>query len=78
MNYAAFLAGALRGGTHVHVFSPDNSRLSFTYNDHVMHEYDSALDLRNVAIAIPYHTINVGTLGQKNINVSIMAIIIVS
>ena len=31
-----FLARALRGGTHVHVFSPDNTRLSFTYNDHVM------------------------------------------
>lgn len=60
-----FLAGALRGGTHVHVFSPDNSRLSFTYNDHVMHECDPALDLRNVAIAIPYHAINVGILGHK-------------
>lgn len=60
-----FLAGALRGGTHVHVFSSDNSRLSFTYNDHVMHECDPALDLRNVAIAIPYYVINVGIAGQK-------------
>lgn len=32
-----YTAGA-RGGTHVHVFSPDATRLSFTYNDHVMHE----------------------------------------
>ncbi|AOM41950.1 DUF3748 domain-containing protein [Xenorhabdus hominickii] len=48
-----YTAGALRGGTHVHVFSPDGSRLSFTYNDHVMHELDPTLDLRNVAVAVP-------------------------
>jgi hypothetical protein len=49
-----FTPGALRGGSHVHVWSPDGSRLSFTYNDHVMHEYDAAKDLRNVGIALPY------------------------
>jgi hypothetical protein len=47
-----FTAGALRGGTHVHVFSPDGSRLSFTYNDHVLHELSPALDLRNVGVAL--------------------------
>jgi hypothetical protein len=54
-----YTAGALRGGTHVHVFSPDATRLSFTYNDHVMHEKDVALDQRNVGIAIPLHAVNV-------------------
>nr|WP_113865653.1 DUF3748 domain-containing protein [Brenneria salicis]NMN89989.1 Periplasmic component of the Tol biopolymer transport system [Brenneria salicis ATCC 15712 = DSM 30166]RBP64367.1 WD40 repeat protein [Brenneria salicis ATCC 15712 = DSM 30166]RLM31416.1 biopolymer transporter Tol [Brenneria salicis ATCC 15712 = DSM 30166] len=48
-----YQAGALRGGTHVHVFSPDASRVSFTYNDHVLHEIDPALDLRNVGVAVP-------------------------
>nr|CBX82576.1 Uncharacterized protein yidR [Erwinia amylovora ATCC BAA-2158] len=52
-----FTAGALRGGSHVHVFSPDGSRLSFTYNDHVMHEWDARQDLRNVAIALPLHAV---------------------
>ncbi|MEG3133518.1 DUF3748 domain-containing protein [Rouxiella sp. T17] len=47
-----YTAGALRGGSHVHVFSPDGSRVSFTYNDHVMHEYDVAQDLRNVGVAL--------------------------
>jgi len=47
-----FTDGALRGGSHVHVFSPDGSRLSFTYNDHLMHELDIAQDLRNVGIAL--------------------------
>jgi len=52
-----FTAGALRGGSHVHVFSPDGSRLSFTYNDHVMHEWDTAQDLRNVGVAVPLHAV---------------------
>lgn len=49
-----FTPGALRGGSHVHVWSPDGSRLSFTYNDHVLHERDPALDLRNIGVALPY------------------------
>ncbi len=52
-----FTPGALRGGTHVHVFSPDGTRLSFTYNDHVMHEWDSKEDLRNVGVAVPLHPV---------------------
>lgn len=48
-----FTPGALRGGTHVHVWSPDGSRLSFTYNDAVLHEYDIRLDQRNIGIALP-------------------------
>ena len=49
-----FTPGALRGGSHVHVFSPDGAWLSFTYNDHVMHELDPKLDLRNVGVALPF------------------------
>lgn len=49
---APFTPGALRGGTHVHVFSPDGSRLSFTYNDHVLRELNPALDQRNVGVAL--------------------------
>ncbi|WP_145509323.1 DUF3748 domain-containing protein [Yersinia alsatica] len=51
---APYTAGALRGGSHVHVFSPDGSRLSFTYNDHVLHERDC----RNVGVAVPLHGVN--------------------
>lgn len=54
---APYTAGALRGGSHVHVFSPDGSRLSFTYNDHVMHEKDARDDLRNVGVAVPLHPV---------------------
>ncbi|MDC0724728.1 DUF3748 domain-containing protein [Phytobacter diazotrophicus] len=51
---APFTAGALRGGSHVHVFSPNGENVSFTYNDHVMHELDPAQDLRNVGVAVPF------------------------
>lgn len=54
-----FTAGALRGGSHVHVFSPDGSRLSFTYNDRVLHQYNPALDLRNVGVAVPLHPVEI-------------------
>ncbi len=37
MNYAPpFAPGALRGGSHVHVFSPDGAVVSFTYEDEVL------------------------------------------
>lgn len=52
-----YVAGALRGGTHVHVFSPDGKWLSFTYNDHVMHEKQIQLDQRNVAVAVPVKSV---------------------
>ncbi|MCZ3385217.1 DUF3748 domain-containing protein [Kosakonia sp. SOY2] len=51
---APYTPGALRGGTHVHVFSPNGKFVSFTYNDHVLHERDPALDLRNVGVAVPF------------------------
>lgn len=49
-----FTPGALRGGSHVHVYSPNGDYVSFTYNDHVLHEHDPALDLRNVGVATPF------------------------
>ncbi|WP_333011150.1 DUF3748 domain-containing protein [Kluyvera sichuanensis] len=49
-----YTPGALRGGSHVHVYSPCGQFVSFTYNDHVMHEYNPALDQRNVGVAAPY------------------------
>lgn len=51
---APYTPGALRGGTHVHVFSPNGENVSFTYNDHVMHELSPAEDLRNVGVAVPF------------------------
>jgi hypothetical protein len=52
---APFTPGALRGGTHVHVFSPDARLVSFTYEDAVL---DAALpgaterNLRGVGVTL--------------------------
>ena len=54
-----YTPGALRGGSHVHVFSPNGEMVSFTYNDHVLHECCPALDLRNVGVAAPFGPVNV-------------------
>ncbi|KAA8998470.1 DUF3748 domain-containing protein [Affinibrenneria salicis] len=56
---APYVDGALRGGSHVHVFSPDGRLISFTYNDHVLHQRDPALDLRNVGVAVPLRPVSV-------------------
>jgi hypothetical protein len=58
MNYAPpFAAGALRGGSHVHVFRDDGAAVSFTYEDEVLarlgttgeHEWNQ----RNIGVAVP-------------------------
>lgn len=59
MNYAPpFVPGALRGGSHVHVFSPDGGAVSFTYEDEALSRLGPAGD----------HDVN-----QRNIGVSIAA-----
>ena len=47
-----FTPGALSGGTHAHHWSPDGSRLSFTYNDALIPIRPAPADLRTVGIMI--------------------------
>ena len=54
-----FTPGALRGGTHVHVFSGDGAWVSFTYEDHVLSQFEKAgrdndINLRNVGVSAPF------------------------
>lgn len=58
MTYAPpFVPGALRGGSHVHVFHPSGEAISFTYDDDVLARLgdtgDHDRNQRNVAIAVP-------------------------
>ena len=53
-----FTPGALRGGSHVHVFSEDGEWVSFTYNDALLNRFeeetdDHDVDLRNVGVSVP-------------------------
>ena len=52
-----FTPGALRGGSHVHVFSPDGQFVSFTYEDHVLSRFasptaDHDINQRNVGLSV--------------------------
>ncbi|MEO7797528.1 MAG: DUF3748 domain-containing protein [Opitutaceae bacterium] len=61
MNYAPpFAAGAVRGGSHVHVFSPDGQWVSFTYEDEVLARLDATAgsashdqNQRAIGVAVP-------------------------
>lgn len=72
MNYAApFRPGALRGGSHVHVFSRDGSRISFTYEDHVLAQLGSADDRhdqnqRNIGVSLVDRGVTVARNHPRN------------
>ncbi|MGL6095766.1 MAG: DUF3748 domain-containing protein [Fimbriiglobus sp.] len=53
-----FTPGALRGGSHVHVWHPRGDWLSFTYEDHVLARFaeetaGNDVNRRNVGVAVP-------------------------
>jgi len=47
-----FTTGALRGGSHVHMSSADGSRISFTYEDHILPTSHGELNQRNVGVSV--------------------------
>lgn len=66
-----FTPGALRGGSHVHIFSPDGNAVSFTYEDHVLgdipREEDAReINLRNVGVSILGRKVEVPTSHPRN------------
>jgi hypothetical protein len=68
-----FTPGALRGGSHVHIFSPDGQRVSYTYEDHVLAQHkdpapDCDQNLRNVGISVPVGPVQVTKDHPRNHN----------
>lgn len=65
-----FTPGALRGGSHVHVFSPDGALVSFTYEDHVLavlSGHDEAdLNQRNIGVTVLGRPVTVAKDHQRN------------
>ncbi len=64
-----FTRGALRGGTHLHVFSPDG-RWVLTYHDEVLTQLAKApgadVDQRNIGISIPAGPVTVSSSHGRN------------
>ena len=63
--------GALRGGTHVHIFCPEGDWINFTYNDalltHFSEETDTNdTDLRNIGVSAPLGPVCVGKSHPRN------------
>lgn len=72
MNYAPpFAPGALRGGSHLHVFSPDGAWVSFTYEDDVLARLGKAgpgcdSNQRNIGISVPAGPVRVSPSHPRN------------
>jgi WD40 repeat protein len=59
-----FTPGALRGGSHVHVFSSDGTWVSFTYEDHLLAQFPAPtalndVNLRGVGVSVPIGPVRV-------------------
>jgi hypothetical protein len=56
-----FTSGALRGGSHVHVWDAAGDWVSFTYNDALVES-----DVRNVGVAVPTRPVRVPESNPRN------------
>jgi hypothetical protein len=66
-----FTPGALRGGSHVHVWDPRGQWVSFTYEDHVLSKYTNdrgglEANLRNVGVSSPVRPVTVHKTNPRN------------
>jgi len=66
-----FTPGALRGGSHVHVFSGDGQWVSYTYEDHVLANFteetaDHEINLRNVGVSVAGRPVRVPKNHPRN------------
>ena len=67
----SFTPGALRGGSHVHVFSGDGRWVSFTYQDALLEHFPEQtpandVDLRNVGVSVPVQPVMVPRTHPRN------------
>lgn len=66
-----FTPGALRGGTHLHTFSPDGQLVLFTYQDAVLERFEREtteheIDLRNIGVSTLNTPVRVGRGHPRN------------
>ena len=66
-----FTPGALRGGSHVHVWDAAGEWVSFTYEDHVLAQFKSAtptndINQRNLGVSLPGTAVRVDHAHPRN------------
>lgn len=71
-----YTPGALRGGTHLHTFSPDGTMIASTYEDHVLATINDSLtaeeltgvdsNRRMIAVSVLGHPVNVPKTHPRN------------
>jgi len=66
-----FTPGALRGGSHVHVWDGAGEWVSFTYEDQILGRHavetpDQEVNLRNVGVCVPGRAVRVSRLHPRN------------
>lgn len=66
-----YTPGALRGGTHLHLYRPDGEALSFTYEDHVLGRFTEPgphhdVNQRNVGVSVPAGPVRVNRQHLRN------------
>jgi hypothetical protein len=78
---APFTPGALRGGTHLHIFSPDGQWIAFTYEDHLLANLptgtpDADSNQRNVGVSVPLGPVRVKRDHPRNHDGSHFAVLV--
>lgn len=68
-----FTPGALRGGSHVHVWEGSGEWVSFTYEDHILAQLDPSsrdhdLNQRNVGVSVPLGPVRVDKDHPRNLD----------
>lgn len=66
-----FTPGALRGGSHVHIWEPSGEWVSYTYEDHVLAGFqeetaEQEINLRNVGVSAPLEPVIVPKTNRRN------------
>jgi len=76
-----FTPGALRGGSHVHVFDGAGQWISFTYEDAVLAGFDKEtpeheMNLRGVGVSIPGRPVRVSKGSPRNVDGSCFSVLV--